>query len=760
MQGVGFRPFVFRLAKELHVAGSVNNSSAGLFIEAEAAKGSIDTFIIRLFEEKPALSVIVSSEISYLDPVGISDFTILKSDAKEELTALVLPDIAQCEDCRREMNDPKNRRYHYPFINCTNCGPRYSIIQSLPYDRPGTTMKDFALCPDCEREYNDPADRRFHAQPIACPKCGPHVELWNPQGGILSTHDDAIRQTVQLLRDGSIVALKGLGGFQLLVDAGNASAVNELRRRKHRDEKPFALMFASLPQVKQVCSVSKAEEKVLTSTESPIVLLRRKKSGPNGSIADSVAPKNPYLGVMLPYTPLHHLVMELFGQPVVATSGNISDEPMCIDERDALTTLAGIADGFLVHNRPIHRTVDDSVVRIAMNREMIMRRARGYAPLPIMTTYSADAPVLALGGHLKNTIAMQKNSMMIVSQHIGDLETASALESFKKTVNDVGALFGIVPVVVLHDDHPNYASTSHAQSMPMEKESIQHHCAHLSSCMAENELNEPVLGIVWDGTGFGLDGTIWGGEFIEYSGKGFVRMASLRPFSLPGGDVAIQESIRSAVGLIHEIVGPEVFRHPQLHKYYDDKEERVILQMMEKGINAPRTTSMGRLFDGVGALIGLRQRAAFEGQTAMEVEFAAAESTTTKEYPFELISAGTLLIVDWKEMIVNISNDVRKNLSRNDIARKFHNTLVEIIVAVAKRSHHKKIVLTGGCFQNLLLLENSIRRLSEEGFTPYWHQRIPTNDGGISVGQLYFHHLNRKETTRKKFGSPKRKEEK
>lgn len=743
VQGVGFRPFVYRLAKELSINGWVNNDSIGVFIEVESDKPTIEKFLTLLHAEKPPLSSIYSTETTFLDPAGYPDFTIRDSNGTDNPTTLILPDIAACDECLKEMFDPLNRRYRYPFINCTHCGPRYSIIQSLPYDRPNTTMKTFPMCTECEKEYRDPANRRFHAQPIACPACGPHIELWDAGGTILSSHDDAILRTAGALREGKIVALKGLGGFQLLCDATNDAVVNELRRRKHRDEKPLAVMFPSLVSVEDCCAVSEPERRLLCSPESPIVLLNRQLKIENQDvvIANAVAPRNPYLGVMLPYTPLHHLLMRQLGIPIVATSGNVSDEPMCVDEHEALKKLGGIADLFLVHNRPIKRYVDDSVVRVVMDREMVIRRARGYAPLPVMMKDPSDESILAVGGHLKSTIALQNQNMVFVSQHIGDLETVPALECFKNTIDDVSLLYHSHPDVILHDGHPNYIATTVAQRMSGKKESVQHHVAHIASCMVENELNEPLLGVAWDGTGYGMDGTIWGGEFIEFNGNDFSRFATIRQFQLPGGDAAVKESIRSAVGVLHEMYGMGVFHHPILRGKFSEREAMLILRMMERKINAPLTTSMGRLFDAVGAILGVRDHSSFEGQTAMEVEFAAREIEHDEYFPLMLSRTNDpRWTVDWEPMINCLLNE-RAYAETATLARKFHNTLVEMIVAVVRRSPHRKIVLSGGCFQNALLLERTILRLRDEGCVPYWHQRIPTNDGGISVGQVFAHTL-------------------
>ncbi|MCX8103930.1 MAG: carbamoyltransferase HypF, partial [Candidatus Bipolaricaulota bacterium] len=552
VQGVGFRPFVYRLAIELKLTGWVLNSAQGVFIEAEGTKEQLEEFVRRLERDKPPRAFLQSLEASWLDPVGYTAFEIRHSDESGQKIAFILPDIATCPDCWREIFDPNNRRYRYPFTNCTNCGPRFSIIEALPYDRPNTTMKIFRMCPDCQAEYENPLDRRFHAQPNACPQCGPHLELWDAKGTVLAQHDDALCQAAEAIRVGQIIAVKGLGGFHLICDARNDDAVQELRRRKHREEKPFALMYPSLELVQAHCEVSPLEERALTSPEAPIVLMRRRESV---QIASSVAPRNPYLGIMLPYTPLHHLLMAELGFPVVATSGNLSDEPICTDEHEALIRLKEIADLFLVHNRPIARHVDDSIVRIVGSQELVLRRARGFAPLPITLRNPERRTVLAVGAHLKNTVALAVGSTVFISQHIGDLETAEAFGAFQRVIQDFERLYDAQPSVIAHDLHPDYLSTQYAQGRKPRTVGVQHHYAHVLACMAENELDSSVLGVSWDGTGYGLDGTIWGGEFLRATRESFTRVAHLRTFRLPGGERAIQEPRRSALGVLYELFG-------------------------------------------------------------------------------------------------------------------------------------------------------------------------------------------------------------
>jgi hydrogenase maturation protein HypF len=761
VQGVGFRPFVYRLATELKLPGWVTNTSEGVFVEAEGTKGVLDQFVLRLQNDKPPRAFIQSFEFSFLDAVGYLSFEIKESDGAGSKTTLILPDAATCPDCLSEVFDPGNRRYLYPFTNCTNCGPRFSIIESLPYDRPNTSMKRFILCPDCQQEYDNPNERRFHAQPIACPACGPSLKLWNEEGKTISQRREALLGAEQAIRAGKIVAVKGLGGFHLMVDARSDEAVRRLRERKHREEKPFALMFPSIEAILEECVVSDVERRLLLSPESPIVLLERKdnrellgKLVSTLRLADSVAPANPNLGIMLPYTPLHHLLMADLGHPVVATSGNISDEPICIDEREALRRLGGIADVFLVHNRPIVRHIDDSIVRVIMGRELVMRRARGYAPLPVQLTEPVREPILAVGAHLKNTVALAVGSNAFVSQHIGDLETRQSLEAFRKVVTDFQSMYEATPSLVACDMHPDYFSTKEGRRMGPEIVEVQHHHAHVMSCVAENQVEGEVLGVSWDGTGFGTDGTVWGGEFLIVHGAEFERFASFRQFRLPGGEKAIKEPRRSAAGLLYELFGDELLEHKDSLPLSDFTvaELSVVHQMLKRGVNAPLTSSVGRIFDAVASIIGVRQLNTFEGQAALELEFALAGELSEQTYRCDVTEAslGPLetntvrdpmkharMMVDWAPMIRAMIVDVHKLLPRSLIAKKFHNALVGAIVEVAKKAGLERVALSGGCFQNKFLTERAVRQLRREGIQPYWHQRVPPNDGGISLGQVH-----------------------
>ncbi|HEX2621669.1 MAG TPA: carbamoyltransferase HypF, partial [Phototrophicaceae bacterium] len=550
---MGFRPFVYCLAHELGLGGWIVNSPQGVVIEAEALPAQLDTFITRLQNELPLHAALHQLNWQVRAPLGELTFEIRHSDQQGAKTTLILPDMATCPECLKEILDPTNRRYHYPFTNCTHCGPRFSIIQGLPYDRLNTTMHTFVMCDECHAEYENPLDRRFHAQPIACHKCGPQLALWDKSGVVLSVGDDALMATVEALRQGKVVAVKGLGGFHLMVDARNMEAVAWLRSRKHREEKPLAVMYPSLERIKTECEVSELEETLLTSSEAPIVLLRR--SG--GEIAENVAPDNPYLGVLLPYTPLHHLLMHELGFPVVATSGNLAGEPICTDEYEALERLGAIADLFLVHNRPIARHVDDSIVRVAAGREMMLRRARGYAPLPVKLPMSVPT-LIAAGAHLKNTAAVTAGEQAFISQHIGDMDTAKAYDAYQRVIHDFQQLYDLHPSAVVCDLHPDYRSTQYAKATGLPVIRVQHHYAHVLSCMAENHLEAPSLGVAWDGTGYGTDGTVWGGEFLlinDRTDRAFDRVAHLAQFRLPGGDQAVKEPRRSALGLLYAVFG-------------------------------------------------------------------------------------------------------------------------------------------------------------------------------------------------------------
>ncbi|MBS1829001.1 MAG: carbamoyltransferase HypF [Acidobacteria bacterium] len=718
VQGVGFRPFVYHLARQNGLAGWVSNTSAGAELEVEGDHRALMEFDGRLESDKPAHCFYAGLERLELPVEGASDFSIRNSLDSGPRRALILPDLATCPECLREIFDTRNPRYRYPFTNCTHCGPRYSIIEAVPYDRYNTTMRGFPLCLRCFEEYHDPRDRRFHAQPVACPDCGPQLAWWSPQGTALCKSEDALQAALQALRDGRIVAMKGLGGFQLLADARRQDAVELLRARKHREAKPFAVMMPCLDAAERWCSISPAERDLLTSPAAPIVLLAHRAEA---LIAPAVAPHNPYLGVMLPYTPLHHLLMAGLGFPIVATSGNLGEEPILIDEIEAVQKLGPIADGFLVHDRPIARPVDDSVVRLIAGKPTVLRRARGYVPLPVRVNHDLP-PSLAVGGQMKNTVAIASGREVFLSQYIGDLTNTASYERFTATIGDLQRLHQITPEHVICDLHPDYLSTRYAESSGLPRESVQHHLAHVLSVIAEHGIREPVLGISWDGTGFGPDHTIWGGEFLLVNGAACHRIAHLRPFPLPGGDHAVRDPQRVAQGLLYALRGPAQSDAPQ-----------PILRMLATGFNSPLTSSAGRLFDAVASLLQLATCNSFEGQAAMQLEFAIEDDPEARHYPFPL--TGDQL--DWGPLIEALLAERDSGVPSGILATRFHRTLVEAILAVARHAAIPRVALTGGCFQNKWLAEHTIERLREEGFSVYWQQQVPPNDGGLALGQIW-----------------------
>jgi hydrogenase maturation protein HypF len=738
-QGVGFRPFVFRLAAEHRLMGWVQNSPQGARLEVEGCLGHLESFLEQFHRDARRLGCIHSIETTYLDPAGYTEFEIRRSTSDGPRCTWIMPDLATCPECLRELFDPHDRRYRYPFLNCTQCGPRFSIIEQLPYDRPNTAMRHFPLCPECEREYHDARDRRFHAQPIACPRCGPGLEWCSGTGRVLASGDVALRQCAQAIRAGAIVALKGLGGFQLLVDARNEEAVKRLRARKQREEKPFALMYPSCDAAGIDTVITPQQAQSLASPQAPIVLVRKRSST---NIAASVAPGNPFFGVMIPYTPLHHLLLADLNGPIVATSGNRSDEPIAIDGREALARLADIADLFLTHNRPIARPMDDSVVRVMLGREQILRRARGYAPLPI----TVDRPLpflLAVGGHLKNVVAVSVGGDVFLSQHVGDLETAESARVFEQATCDLPRLYDVSPRKIACDMHPDYHSTRFAErlaSSGLPVVPVQHHVAHVLACMAEHGIQSPVLGVAWDGAGFGTDGTIWGGEFLHVTSCGVCRVAHLRPFRLPGGDRAAREPRRAALGLLHAWLGDDLFTREDipLLNAFKPGEWALLSQALACGLNAPFTSSVGRLFDAAAALAGVRLHNRFEGQAAMEWEWCAQNHGPASPYPVAIVRADAAqpIVVDWGPLLEVMQADLQAGIEPGAVSARFHAGLIEAIIAVCRLIGEPRVALTGGCFLNRLLLESAVRRLTSEGFTPYWHQRVPPGDGGIALGQI------------------------
>ncbi len=746
VQGTGFRPFLYRLATEIGLNGWVCNTAFGLITEVEGLPVQVEEFSSRLESEKPAMAMIAGMEWEDLPANGLQGFHIRESQDGPK-AAFILPDLAICPECRKEILTPGYRRYHYPFTNCTQCGPRYTILNALPYDRPNTTMRSFELCPQCRAEYLDPEDRRFHAQPIACPVCGPHLTLWDEKGRSLAEREEALSRIQKLLAEGHIIALKGIGGFQLLVDACNPTAVERLRLRKRREAKPFAVMYPNLSMVRRHCRIGELETRILEGPAAPILLLSRLSgTGDAREPASVVAPDNPYLGVMLPYSPLHELILRDWDGPLVATSGNISDEPMCIDESEALDRLSGIADYFLIHNRPIVRPVDDSIVRVLHGQQQILRRARGYSPLPITIRENSPA-YLAVGGHLKNAIALSRGRHVFISQHIGDLETTAADRVFRHSVDSLCRIYQVRPQQVLCDAHPDYLSTRYAVDSGLPCRSVQHHAAHALSVIAEQGLEPPVLAVVWDGTGYGPDQTVWGGEWFLYREGQLRHVARLRQFSLPGSERAVREAYCAAIGLLWEYFEGHSDALDSLAwtRQFAESERNLLYSMLRTGRHCPRTSSIGRLFDAVASLMNLRHRNRFEGDAAMSLEFECRSISTQDSY--ELLwrqvdgrsgeaSDRPFWEADWSPMLGSLLEDIRRGESPPLMATKFHNALVQCIVSFAGRMQIRRVLVSGGCFQNRLLMEKLAPALSGEHELAF-PQKVPPNDGGIALGQIY-----------------------
>lgn len=732
VQGVGFRPFVYRLAQQLSLTGWVSNSLQGVLIEIQGKEIDLEKFFTLLEQDSPPNSEISSIEKHALPLKTEENFLIAQSNLAGIKESAILPDLATCQECLAEIFDINNRRYFYPFTNCVNCGPRFSIIENLPYDRNNTTMKDFLMCQECEKEYFDPSNRRFHAQPNACHTCGPQLAFYD-SNNLLATKIEAITLAVTLIKEGKIIAIKSTGGFLLIVDASNKEAIAKLRQRKNREEKPFALLYPSLDLVKKHCWLSDVESNSLTSAIAPIVLLKQ-LDGIN--IADNVAPNSNYLGIMLANNPLQHLLMYLLEAPVVATSGNISDEPICIDEKEAISYLGSIADGFLVHNRAIVQAIDDSIVQVVLGKEMLLRRARGYSSL-ITEFTDCSSGILALGAQLKNTVAFSLENGIYLSQHLGDLHNKKAFDNFQKTITKINKVYDNKISNIVHDLHPEYLSTKYAQSQSLNSLAVQHHYAHALACMAENQLTGNVFAVVWDGSGYGTDGTIWGGEFLQITSNKFSRFAHLKQFPLIGSEKAIKEPRRVALALLYEVLGEEIF-NSQLTciQSFTEQELKILKQMLKNKINAPLTSSVGRLFDGVASILAIEQKCSFEAQAAIKMENLASKVDTKESYKFIICKKQSPIIIDWKEFIANILSDLSNLIDIKLISAKFHNALVNMLVEIAKLVGEKQVVLSGGCFQNRYLLEKSVLALVQAGFSVYWQQKLPSNDGSIAIGQI------------------------
>jgi len=746
VQGVGFRPFVYNLAKRLELNGWVRNTSAGVDIEVDGEQDILDSFVKALRNDAPPLSRIDELTASPRPANGFTSFDIVHSEAVDGAFQPISPDVAICDDCLHELFDPNDRRYRYPFINCTNCGPRFTIIKDIPYDRPKTTMAGFDLCPDCEKEYRDPTDRRFHAQPVACPVCGPQVTFERLNVDALADSEDAIQETRKALANGEIIAVKGLGGIHLACDATDVRSVTKLRNRKLRVDKPFALMMSDLETVEKHCVVSDVERELLRSAARPIVLLKRK---PDSNIAKEVAPHQDWIGVMLPYTPLHYLLLEKsagFPEAMVMTSGNLSEEPIAIDNKEAFERLSKLADAFLMHDRDIHIRCDDSVVRVfednrqseIVNCKSIypVRRSRGYSPFPVKLPF--DVPqLLAAGSELKNTFCITNGNYAFLSHHIGDMENYETLQSFEQGVEHFERLFRVRPEAIAYDMHPNYLATRYAlvraERESLQMVAVQHHHAHVAACMAEHGLNEPVIGVSFDGTGYGEDGAIWGGEFLVGEYKSYERAAHLEYFPLPGGDAAIKKPARAALALLWSL-GLDWDENLAPVKEFCVEDQSVLHAQLEKKINAPMTSSMGRLFDAVSALVGVRQQVNYEGQAAIEFE-ALADEAEEGYYSFGL-NLDQVQVRDGVEALVK---DVMAGVPTPKISARFHNGLAasvrETVKKICSDTGIQSVVLSGGVWQNITLLRRTLALLQDDGFVVYIHREVPTNDGGLSLGQ-------------------------
>ncbi len=739
VQGVGFRPFVYRLASEYNLKGWVRNTSGNVEIEVEGGEATLDSFLNDLETKAPPMARIERVETTFHPPKGYTEFKIWESLSQKGRYQLVSPDIATCEECQRELFCPTDRRFRYPFTNCTNCGPRFTIIEDIPYDRPKTTMRQFEMCPECQQEYDNPLDRRFHAQPNACPKCGPSLELVDGDGNPIKAND-VIKAASALLKSGRILALRGLGGFHLACDATNEAAINLLRTRKRRPSKPLAVMVATLGEIESHCSISPEERKLLQSPQCPIVLLRWKHSSSN--ISPAVAPNLKYLGVMLPYTPLHHILLTETGVPLVMTSGNISEEPIAKDNDEAVTRLRGIADYFLLHNRDIYARYDDSVYMVE-DMPQAIRRARGYAPYPIFLPFKSKQ-ILACGAELKNTFCLTKDEHAFLSQHIGDMENEETLDHFENTIELYKRLFRIEPEIVAYDMHPEYLSTKYALQVGLEQglrlTPVQHHHAHIVSCLVENGVQDPVIGVAFDGTGYGTDGTIWGGEFLLADWRRFQRAGRLEYVPLVGGAAAIRKPYRMALSYLHTLLGEDFALDGLAIGKLDPVELEVIRQQLKQKINSPLTSSAGRLFDAVSALVGVRGEIDYEAQAAIELEMLAPDELgERKSYLFSIAKDQGIRVVKLEELTSVIVQDVRNQVPIPIISLKFHNTMAEIIARmcklIAEESGITQVALSGGVFQNRLLLKLATSALHKEGFTVLTHHLVSCNDGGISLGQ-------------------------
>jgi hydrogenase maturation protein HypF len=737
VQGVGFRPFVYRLAHECGLAGFIANTPAGVTIEVQGDGNLVEQFLARLPEEAPPLAKITSLSPREQELQDDIAFRIVSSRLGATPKALISPDVAVCHDCLREMMSPRDRRFRYPFINCTNCGPRFTILRDIPYDRARTSMAAFKMCGACQAEYDDPANRRFHAQPNACWDCGPQLQLWAADGSPLDVAEP-LREAARLLEQDGIVAVKGLGGFHLACNAKSEVAVNSLRERKRRVEKPFAVMLPRVEDVERYCLVEDAARKLLLSMERPIVLLPAK---PESGLAAGIAPRNRFLGVFLPYTPVHHLLFSSGKfDALVMTSANLSEEPIAIDNQEAGRRLRGIADAYLVHDRDILRRCDDSVVRITTGRTQMLRRSRGFVPVPVPLERESQ-PILAVGGELKNTLCVVRGNEAFLSQHVGDLENLESYSFFAEAVQHLQRILEVHPKVIAYDLHPDYFSTKWALAQEgVRLIGVQHHHAHIASCMAENHLDGKVIGVALDGTGYGTDGAVWGGELFVADYVDFERAAHFEYIPLPGGAAAIHEPWRVSLSYLikHYVKDFSSLDLPFL-RGIDSRRLQVIKQMIDREIHSPRTSSCGRLFDAVAAIAGVRSTVTYEGQAAIELEMAAYDSTDQGCYPFDLIPDGPHWQIGTLSLFQEILRDIRRQESLPNISRRFHSGLAGVFVELAEKireqSKLNRVCLSGGCFQNILLFQFMVDGLRAKSFEVYFHSEVPAGDGGISLGQ-------------------------
>ncbi|MFO7752205.1 MAG: carbamoyltransferase HypF [Desulfobacteraceae bacterium] len=744
VQGVGFRPFLFQLAHRHSIAGEVSNTPSGVMVFIEGDAAQVEAFVRDIPERAPKLASITDISVRNTEPEGFKSFKIAGSRQGASKSTLISPDVSVCAECLEEMNDPGNRRYQYPFINCTNCGPRFTIIEDIPYDRPKTSMKHFPMCGQCRKEYEDPLDRRFHAQPNACHVCGPQAFLLDPEGtDTCRDGENPLDRAAELLTEGYILAVKGLGGFHLAVDASDERAVQKLRQLKQRPHKPLAVMAGSVDRILPYVHVDEEESRILESFHRPIVLLdKRKNPGESPAPAPSVAPDNPCLGVMLPYTPLHFLLLEKGPPVLVMTSGNRTGEPLSIDNEDALDAFGDLADYFLVHNRDICFRADDSIVRVMAGEKRFLRRSRGYTPLPVFLKNPMPR-VLACGGGLKSTVCITRENQAVLSQHIGDLDNEKVYDFYNKSVDHLKTIFDTEPEIIAHDMHPGYMSTDYAVNCEgLEKAAVQHHHAHAVSCMAEHGLESGVVAVTLDGTGYGTDGRIWGGEILVCSTAGFERKAHLEYIPMPGGDAAVKEPWRMAAAWLARVFGTG-FCDLDIPVVSGIEREKLLFvkQMVDKGLNSPLTSSTGRLFDAVSSMLGIRHTVTFESQAAMELENAANGISCETVYPYEIddgLSDGPL-IIRAAPMIKAVVKDLLETRDTGRISADFHATVVEMFVTAAVRvcteTGINNVVLSGGVFCNALVFERMISRLENHGLNVYTHTKVPCGDGGISLGQ-------------------------